>query len=84
MNMFIHFFRWCPLSLTIKLDFNISKVIYWQDTWKKYSKEDKRMVRNIDESTRIVLETVDSQDTYKKYSKEDKGMIRNIDDSTRI
>ena len=29
MTMFIHFFCLCPLSLTIKLNFNISKVAYW-------------------------------------------------------
>ena len=28
MTMFIHFFCFCPLSLTIKLNFNISKVAY--------------------------------------------------------
>ena len=28
MTMFIHFFCLCPLSLTIKLNFNISKVAY--------------------------------------------------------
>ena len=27
--MFIHFFCLCPLSLTFKLTFNISKVAYW-------------------------------------------------------
>ena len=27
--MFIHFFCLCPLSLTVKLNFNISKVAYW-------------------------------------------------------
>ena len=29
MSMFIHFIRLCPLGLTIKLDFNVSKVAYW-------------------------------------------------------
>ena len=29
MTMFIQFFFVCPLSLTIKLNFNISKVAYW-------------------------------------------------------
>ena len=28
MIMFIHFFCLCPLSLAIKLNFNISKVVY--------------------------------------------------------
>ena len=28
MTMFIHFFCFCPLSLVIKLNFNISKVVY--------------------------------------------------------
>ena len=28
--MFIHFFCLCPLSLTVKLNFNISKVVYWE------------------------------------------------------
>ena len=28
MTMFIHFFCLCPLSLTIKLNFDISKVVY--------------------------------------------------------
>ena len=34
MIMFIHFFRLCPLALTIKLNFNISKVAYcsWTKT----------------------------------------------------
>ena len=27
--MFIHFFCLCPLSLTVKLNFNILKVVYW-------------------------------------------------------
>ena len=27
--MFIHFFCLCPLSLTVKLNFNISKVVYY-------------------------------------------------------
>ena len=30
MTMFIHFFCLCPLSLTMKLNFNISKVAYRQ------------------------------------------------------
>ena len=30
MVMFIHFFCLCPLSLTIKLNFDISKVAYWR------------------------------------------------------
>lgn len=30
MNMFILFFCLCPLSLTIKLNPNISKAVYWQ------------------------------------------------------
>ena len=29
MAMFIHFLCFCPLSLAIKLNFNISKVAYW-------------------------------------------------------
>ena len=29
MTMFIHFFCLCPLGLTIKLNFNISKVAYY-------------------------------------------------------
>ena len=29
--MFIHFFCLCPLSLAIKLNFNISKVVYWNE-----------------------------------------------------
>ena len=29
MSMFIHFFCLCPLSLAIKLNFNISKVVYF-------------------------------------------------------
>ena len=29
MTMFIHFFCLCPLSLAMKLNFNISKVVYW-------------------------------------------------------
>ena len=28
MTMFIHFFCLCPLSLTIKLNFDMSKVVY--------------------------------------------------------
>ena len=28
MTMFIHFFCLCPLNLTIKMNFNISKVVY--------------------------------------------------------
>ena len=31
MTMFIHFFCLCPLSLAIKLNFNISKVAYCGD-----------------------------------------------------
>jgi len=31
MTMFIHFFCLCPLIITIKLNFNISKVAYWLD-----------------------------------------------------
>ena len=31
MTMFIHFFCLCPLRLTIKLNFNISKVAYWTE-----------------------------------------------------
>ena len=30
MTMFIHFFCLFPLSLTIKLNFNISKVAHWK------------------------------------------------------
>ena len=30
--MFIHFFCLCPLSLAIKLNFNISKVVYWMNS----------------------------------------------------
>ena len=29
MTMFIYFFCLCPLSLTVKLNFKISKVAYW-------------------------------------------------------
>ena len=32
MTMFIHFFCLCPLSLAIKLNFNISKVAYYSAT----------------------------------------------------
>ena len=49
------------------------------------------MVRNIDNSTQIVLFLDDSSQRQsigktltKKYSKEDKRMVRNIDDSTPI
>ena len=31
MTMFIHFFCLCPLSLVMKLNFNISKVVYCRD-----------------------------------------------------
>ena len=33
MTMFIHFFCLCLLSLTIKVNFNISKVAYWGFHW---------------------------------------------------
>ena len=29
MTMFFHFFCLCPLSITIELNFDISKVAYW-------------------------------------------------------
>ena len=31
MSVFVHFFCLCPLDLTIKLNFNISKVAYYYD-----------------------------------------------------
>ena len=34
--MFIHFFCLCPLSLTIKLNFNISKVAYLNELSVQY------------------------------------------------
>ena len=38
MTMFIHFFCLCPLCLTIRLNFNISKVAYWVIMQKKMNK----------------------------------------------
>ena len=41
MNMFIHFFCLCPLSLIFKLNFNISKVVYWMNNDKLLLNDDK-------------------------------------------
>ena len=52
MYVCIHFFRLCPLGLTIKLNFNISKVAYC--LWTKTHSD----------KCKVKVQSVDSRETY--------------------